>query len=96
MPFSRLVLGNHEKTAMTYFQPILDSGRYAMLPDALRKMNGVCRVRGNHSSVIHDHESCKRRWQDGSNDEEISTADVDIDRGYADFVCDGLEGWDIT
>ena len=36
-------------------QPILDSGRYKYLPGTERS-RGYCKVRGDHSPVIHDHD----------------------------------------
>eukprot|EP00536_Pseudo-nitzschia_multiseries_P002995 jgi/Psemu1/6791/gm1.6791_g len=96
LPFSELINGNHEMTAATYFRPILDSGRYALLPDAAPS-RGHCRVRGAGSSVFHDHKSCTSRRR---NNEEpslpLSLPEADENHGYGEFVCDALEGWTIT
>mmetsp|Transcript_21174 Transcript_21174/g.20339 ORF Transcript_21174/g.20339 Transcript_21174/m.20339 type:complete len:207 (+) Transcript_21174:2-622(+) len=87
LPFSELVNGNHELTATAYFQPILDSGRYALLPDAATSYRW-CRVRGERSSVIHDHTSCRLP--------PSTTPLTGGDNGYGDLVCNALKGWDIT
>ena len=86
IPFAELINGNHEKTATTYFQPILDSGRYKLVPDVARS-GCLCRVRGRHSSIYHDHDSCQVK---------PSVEPSSNGLGYRNRICDVLEGWDIS
>jgi hypothetical protein len=58
--FSVMVDANHERTAYTYFRPVLESGRYALLPMDGRS-RGFCRVGHNFPKtaiVYHGHGSC--------------------------------------
>jgi len=86
IPFGELINGNHEQTATTYFQPILDSKRYKLVPDVARS-NGICRVRGKNSSIYHAHDSCKV---------QPSVEPSSNGLGYGNRICDALEGWDIS
>ena len=88
LPFSDLVDKNHERTAyeaFQYFFELRGQHRRASIPDAAPS-HGHCRIRGQNSSVLHDHLSCKVVDKNSSNH----------DRGYGNLTCDGLEGWEIS
>lgn len=75
-------LVNHEMTATTYFLPIIEAKRYKYLPDT-SPSNGKCRVRGNQSSVYHQH------------DLQVVRQRASRQRRQ-NCVCNALEGWTIT
>lgn len=66
-PFSVMVDNNHERTAYSYFLPILESGRYAILP-LDNSSRGFCRVGARDpdtAPVYHGHDSCSGAAEPG-------------------------------
>jgi hypothetical protein len=92
--FSRVVENNHERTAYTYFQSILESGRYALLPQE-RPSRGFCRV-GAHNSrtsmVYHGHDSCGSETTPPPSNDDDANGTTAIPRP----TCNALEGWEIN
>ncbi len=49
-------IANHERTASKEFQHIILANRHRWLPGT-RRSGGLCRVRGVHSPVVHEHDA---------------------------------------
>lgn len=77
LPFDCLLEYNHEKTAYHYFKPIIDSGRYKLLPK-VQPSHGGCRIRGRYSPVIHDHASCN--YDDNTFNDNNNNINGHVDR----------------